>query len=280
MQHHLVAVARRALVQPARQRCLGHQGNGVRLPLRESRLLVAAGRNSVRGPLATVRRRRPPGLVARSVERPPQHRTDLRRQPAAHHHHPVVLDPRPQRTAGVPPLVFGLLRGAVDAAPPADDALHVLGRAGEGDVEQGLFIVGRGHAGDGAHLGVGDPAPAHGVAQLGQLAEGAGHPHVLAGGARREPRAPGQPLRARQAAAPALLLVELADQDQQLVCGGVDAGGEFGDAVAELLESSFGAAGSGRRRTRVRGVRKSAGGRRTCGKGRRNQVVATEHGPL
>ena len=109
------------------------------------------------------------------------------------------------------------LSSAVRPPPRARDALHVCRCVRFARVEQVVLVVRRGHAGDRAHLRVGDPAAAHGVAQLRQLAEGAGHPHVLAGGPRREPGAPAQPLRARQAAVPPLPLVELADEDEQLV---------------------------------------------------------------
>ena len=94
----------------------------------------------------------------------------------------------------------------------------------------------RGHARDGAHLRVGDLSPPHGVAQLRQLRQRPRHPHVLAGRTGREPRAPAQPVGAGGPAGPAATGIELADQDEQVVGGGLDAGGELGYAVAEAFE--------------------------------------------
>ena len=313
VQHHLIAVAGRPAVEPARQRRLRHRPDGVRLPLRERRLLHidrGAGRRGGGFPVpglagrsgggtvggvplpgrarvghrllpvlpAAVRGRLPPRLVARRLQRPPQRRPDLRRQPPADDHHPVLVHPCPQFPARVPQPVLGLLRVLVDAPPRARDALHVRRCARFAYVEQVVLVVGGGHARDRAHLRVGDPAAAHGVAQLGQLAEGAGHPHVLAGGPRREPGAPAQPLRARQAAVPALPLVELADEDEQLVGGGLDAGGQLGNAVAEPGEPASAVAGRRRRRRgrrfggrsavadAVAGRLRRAGGRRFVGR--------------
>ena len=129
---------------------------------------------------------------------------------------------------------------------------HVRRRARERHVEQGLLVLRGGHPRDRAHLRVGDLAAAHGVAQLGQLPEGARHPHVLAGGPQREPGPPAQPLRAREATVPALPLVELVDEDEQLVGGGLDASRQLGDAVAEPRELRSALAGRSRRPARRR----------------------------
>ena len=261
VQHHLIPVTGRPPVEAARQCRLGQRPDGVRLPLRERRLFhvgrsagrrggrfVFRARRRVGGVLlrAAVRRRRAPSLVASRLQRAPQHRPDLRRQPPADNHHPVLVHPRPQPAARVPPPLLRLLHVPVDAPPRAGDPLHVRRRARQRHVEQGLLVLRGGDPGDRAHLRVGDPAAAHGVAQLRQLSEGARHADVLAGGPRREPGPPAQPVRARQATVPALLLVELADEDEQLVGGGLDAGGQLGDAVAEPGELRSAVAGRSR----------------------------------
>ena len=257
---HLIAVARRALVQPAGQCALGHHAQGVRPPLRDGRdhrlrrvpgragrrpwLPVAARRRSVR-----VRRCRVEGRL----QRPPHHGSHLRRQPPADHDHAVVVHPGMERPRLVPLLLLGLLGRAVHPPPRADHLLNVRRGAGQGHVEQRLLGLGRRHARDGAQLRVGDGAAPHRVAQLRQLGQGARHAHVLAGGAGGETDAPAQPGGARGEALPAAACVELADQDQQLPGGRLDASGQLGDPVAEgpvvgrRLVRLRGLAGRGRR---------------------------------
>ena len=121
-----------------------------------------------------------------------------------------------------------------------------------------LLVLRRGHPRDRAHLRVRDLAAAHGVAQLRQLAEGARHAHVLAGSPQREPGPPAQPLGAREATVPAVPLVELADEHEQLVGGGLDAGRQLGDAIAEPREPR-------EPRAAVAGSRCAVGGRRLVG---------------
>ena len=334
VQHHLIPVAGRPPVEAARQRRLRHRPDGVRLPLRQrwrfclgrgtdrpgGRFVFRAGRRvggfllrarrRVGGFLfpAAVRRRRAPRLVASRLQRPPQHRPHLRRQPPADDHHPVLVHPRPQLAARLLPPFLRLLHVPVDAPPRPGDPLHVRRRARERHVEQGLLVLRGGHPRDRAHLRVGDLAAAHGVAQLGQLPEGAGHPHVLAGGPQREPGPPAQPLRAREATVPALPLVELVDEDEQLVGGGLDASRQLGDAVAEPRELRSALAGRSRRPARRRlvggldigpvvaasvgsrgtlaGSRRGVGGRRSVGRwqmrgGRRRRgAVFRGHEPL
>ena len=56
--------------------------------------------------------------------------------------------------------------------------------------------------------------------------------------------------------APAFALVELVDEDQQLVRGGLDAGRELGDPIGELLHLGARAAGRYEPRTANSGVRR------------------------
>ena len=153
----------------------------------------------------------------------------------------------------MPPAVLRLLGRVVDPPPRADHLLDVRGGAGEGDVEQRLLGRGRCHAGDGAHLRVGDGAAPQRLAQPRQLRQGVGDAHLLAGGARREADAPAQPVGAGGEALPAAALVELPDEDEQLVGGRLDAGGQVGYPVAERLDA-------GARLVRVRGLERGRSG--------------------
>ena len=133
---------------------------------------------------------------------------------------------------GLPSLGLG-----VHPAPAADDPLDMLGRAGAPDREQPrLGLRGR-HAGELAHLGVRQLAPGERLAQQWEGAEGAGDADVLAGGARAEPHAPGQPGGAgAEAVAPAAAGVELADQVEQARGGGVEVRRQLGDLVTQSIQ--------------------------------------------
>ena len=224
----------------------------------------AAGRNfAQRSPLrppgrarrARVKRPRA-GPLKRCFQRPPHHGADFRRQPAPDHHHPVVVHPRVQHAAGVAPPVVGCLRGVVDAPPGPYYLFHVRRRPGQRHVEQRLLGLGRRHPRDGAHLRVGDHAAPHRVAQPGQIGEGARHAHVLASRSWSKTGTPAQPMGAGGKVAPAFALVELADEEEQLVRGGLDAGRELGDPIGQLLHLGARAAGRYEPRTVNSGVRR------------------------
>ena len=111
------------------------------------------------------------------------------------------------------------------------------GRAGAGEVHELLFVLRCGHARERTGFRVRQLCASHHPAQTRQVLERTGHAHLLAGGAYGDAGAPAQPVGARlEAHGPALSLVELTDQHQQTVGGGIDVGGEFGDLVAESLE--------------------------------------------
>ena len=215
VQHHLIRVAGRPPVESARP-TPPRRGSRWRPPA-VARASAPPSQSSRRPlplppwptgrPLLLPRRRPTPARAARRLQCPPQHRPHLRRQTPPDNHHPVLVHPRPQPPARLLPPFLRLLRVPVDAPPRPGYPFHVRRRAREGRVEQGLLVLRRGHPRDRPHLRVGDLAAAHGVAQLRQLPEGPRHSDVLAGRPRREPGPPAQPVGARQATIPALLLV-------------------------------------------------------------------------
>ena len=142
---HLIPVARRSPVEPARQRALRDHPQRIRLPLRQRRPRGAGEGVSVR-----FRHRRvgAAGLVANRLERPPHDRAHLRRQTAPHDQHPVLVHPCPQRPRLVPSPVLGLLGQAVHPPPGRHDLLHVGRRARQRHVQQIVLGLGRRHPGE------------------------------------------------------------------------------------------------------------------------------------
>ena len=69
-----------------------------------------------------------------------------------------------------------------------------------------------------------------------QLGQRGGDAQLLAGGAEVEAGTPVEPVGAGAKALPAAVAIELAQVAEQLVGGGLDAGGELGDLVAEQVE--------------------------------------------
>jgi hypothetical protein len=123
----------------------------------------------------------------------------------------------------------------VDLAPAAHDALDVLCSTGTPHRQQPLLGLGRGHAGECAHLGIGELAAAERLGEPGQRAEGAGDAHVLAGSAGRKADPPGEPGGARsEAAVPTAAGVELADEVEQASGGRVESW-----AQRSMPDSSF-----------------------------------------
>ena len=142
----------------------------------------------------------------------------------------------------MPRLGFRRGGGIVHAPPGADQALHLRGGAGLREGQQRL-VGRRGHAGERADLGVGNRAALHGGADERKRRQRVRHAHLLAGGTEVDAGSPVQPVRARrEPAGPARALVELAQQHQQLVGGGMQPHGQRGDLIAE----SLGGVGAGR----------------------------------
>ena len=85
---------------------------------------------------------------------------------------------------------LGLLRRGhlIDAPPGAGEALDVGGGAGLGEVQQRGLVLGRGHAGQRPHLGVGDRAALHRGADARQGRQRVGDADLLAGGAEVDAR--------------------------------------------------------------------------------------------
>ncbi len=136
----------------------------------------------------------------------------------------------------VPALLVCRIRSPVDPPPRPHQALDMGRRRRAGEAEELGFVRGGCHAGQRTHLRVGELAALHGGAQAREGGQGAGDAHLLARGPQIESGAPVEPVAARvEALVPPLALVELADQDQQLVGGGLDAGRQLGDGVTEAV---------------------------------------------
>ena len=163
--------------------------------------------------------------------------TRLRIQSAADDVRPIVVGPHPEMPPLVPlPLRLRLGR-PVHPPPRPHYGLH-LGRGPvPRQLEQLRLGPRRGDARESADLGVGELAPLHRLTDPRQIAKGAGDADLLAGGAGGDPGAPAQPMGAAQeAAVPAVLLLEVAQADEEAVGAGVEIGGEGSDLLAELLQ--------------------------------------------
>jgi len=135
-----------------------------------------------------------------------------------------------QRTARVLPGSLPGLGLPVHPAPAADDPLDMVSRAGAADREQPRLGLGRGHAGQGPDLGVGELAAGEGLGQPGQRAQSARHPHMLAGRAGGEPHPPGEPGGAgAKAGVPAFAGVELAEEIEEAAGRGIQMRRQLGD---------------------------------------------------
>ncbi len=233
VDHDLIALARGAGVDLAMQRGLGQQGQRVGLLLGASRRRhggIRCGRAG-RDARPLVQR------LAGGVERSDQQGADLGSQPAADDHRAILV------LVDVPPPLRVLSRrlpglGLPVHAPPAPhDALDVRRGARAPDRQQPCFGLGRGHAGQGADLGVGELPAGQRLGQARQRAERAGDPHPLAGGAQVEAHAPSEPGGAGgEDAVPAAACVEVANEGEQAGGRGVEMRGQLGDLVAQAVQ--------------------------------------------
>mgnify|MGYP003694201453 CR=1 FL=1 len=137
MDHHLVALARRAGIKPVVEGRLREQGQRVG-PLLGHRRALGGG---IRRGIIEARDRpfAPAPLVQRLAgrgQRLHEQRAHLRLQPPAEHDRAVLVLVDVQRPARVLALGLPRLGLAIDAAPAAHDALDVRGRAAAPDPEQ------------------------------------------------------------------------------------------------------------------------------------------------
>ena len=210
MNRYLEAVAGRARIEPPGQRALGHQPQRIRTPLPDAGVLVVHGRRY---------------LLQRRLQGAQHHRAHLRREPRAQHQHAVVVHPRAQHAARQAQLLGIGLRRPVGRAPCPHQPLHLRRGGAAGDGDQACF-GGRGrHPGEGAYYRVGKPPAGHGSTQVVQVRKRCCHAQLFAGGAEVEAGAPVEPVGAGAEALPAVVAIERAQVAEQLVGGGLDAGG-------------------------------------------------------
>ena len=228
MQDHLVAITGSAAIETAGQCTLGETAQRVRPPL--CRVVFVTDSIAGRGLRGLLKQ-----PVGGRLDCALHDGTDLRRQPAAEDHHPLVIDV--QRQGPMPLALLRLLRSleAIDPPPGADEALDVGGCAGQGQIDEPPFVLGRGDPREGAHLGVRQRPALHRRADARKGRQRAGDSHLLARRAEIDPGPPMQPVSARQTpVVPAGAGIELAQQDEELVRGRVHAGGQLGDRLAEV----------------------------------------------
>ena len=127
--------------------------------------------------------------------------------------------------------------GALGPAVQAHELLHVLGGAVQPDVEEVGLVLGSGDAGQRPDLGVAELALRECIGEQRQLGQRPGDANLLARGVGIDAAGPGEPVGAgqRPLGGPDLAAVELGDEDQQPVRGGVDVGGEGGDGGGERV---------------------------------------------
>ena len=171
----------------------------------------------------------------RRIERAQDACTHLGREPPVQHHGAVVLVPEGEAAAlvlGIGPL--GLLR-ALRPAMEADELLHMLCGAVQSDVEEVGFVPAGGDAGQRPDLGVAELALGQRLGEQRQLRQRPGDTDLLARGMGIDAAGPAQPVGARQRPlrGPDLAAVELGDEGEEAVCGGMDVGGEGGDGSGE-----------------------------------------------
>ncbi len=226
VDHYLIALARGAGVDAVVESSLREQGQRVCLLLNHRR------RVALRLPSASLLME---GLAG-GGQRLHEQRADFRCEPPAEKVGAVRVRIHVQRPTRV---LQGGLAGLclpVHSPPAADDPLDVVSRAGAAHRQQPLLGFGRGHARQGPDLGVGELAAGEGLGQQGQRAQGARHPHVLAGRAGGKPHPPAQPSGARaEAVVPAVAGVELADEVEEAGGRGLDVRRQLSDLVAQLI---------------------------------------------
>ena len=168
----------------------------------------------------------------RRIERTQDARAHLGREPPVQHHGAVVLVPEGEAAVlvlGIGPL--GLL-GALGPAIEPHELLHVLRGAVQADVEEVGFVLRSGDAGQRPALEYPSSPFASASESSGSSGQCPGDADLLARGVGVDAAGPGEPVGAgqRPLRGPDLAAVELGDEDEEPVRGGVDVGGEGGDS--------------------------------------------------
>jgi hypothetical protein len=232
MDHDLVPLPGRTGVELVTQRCLGQQGQGIRLLLRPGRRLQRRiGCRRPEGATPLVER------LAGRVERAHEQRPHLRRKSPPKHHGAVTIRVDVHRAARMLAPGIAGLRLPIYLAPPLHDALHVDRCAGTRYRKQpGLGLRGR-DAGQRTDLGIEELTSPESRRHGRQRLEGAGHSHTLASGARGQSNTPREPLGAgAEASVPAAANIEFADERQEAGSRSIEVGGELGDLVAQAVQ--------------------------------------------
>jgi hypothetical protein len=161
-------------------------------------------------------------------------RSHLRLEPPSQDHHAVLVLRHVQGAGRVPMLRLPHFGPPIHAPPAAYDPLDVGRRARAPHPQQPGLRLRRGHAGEGADLGIGQLPAAKGLGEEGQRPEGARHPDPFPGRAQVEPHPPGRA--GAEARVPAAARVECSDEIEQARGGGVEVRGQLGDLVAEPVQ--------------------------------------------
>ena len=146
-------------------------------------------------------------------------------------HGAIVLVPEGEAAIlvlGIGPLgLFGALRPAMEA----DELLDMLRCAVQSNVEEVGFVPGHRDTGQGPDLGVTELALGQRFGEQRQLGQCTGDTHLLPRGMGIDAAGPAQPVGAgqRPLGGPDLAAVELRDEGEQTIRGGMDVGGEGGD---------------------------------------------------
>ena len=119
----------------------------------------------------------------------------------------------------------------------ADELLDMLRGAVQADVQEIVLVLGGGDAGQRPDLGVPEFTLGEGIGEQRQFGQRPGDAHFLPSGMGIDAARPAQPMSAgqRPLSGPDLAAVELGDEDEEPVGGGVDVGGEGGDGGGERV---------------------------------------------
>ncbi|MFV8755295.1 hypothetical protein ACNOYE_32495 [Nannocystaceae bacterium ST9] len=130
------------------------------------------------------------------------------------------------------------IRVSSDSPQSSDDFVELAGGRGFGHVDQGLLGGRRGGAGERANLRIGQLPGRECLIDQGQFAERPGDTDMLAGCLVAGARPPREPRDHRDAArvCPTIAGVEFTDSTEPCVLDRVDAAGEFGDLLGEVLD--------------------------------------------